>query len=250
MAYEGFSADAALTTPIAGDHCQCSINPCGCKTKTTVAGYSVQGKRFENEDAVRCYETEGLSVAVVADGIGGAPYGGIISNVAVGSFMDEVIRGSSPRKAFEEANNAATNIVRWLDSAGSGSTLACASVQGLVATVVWAGDSLAYLWRKGALRRITDPMRSADGALSGYVGREVEALPSLRKVRLCLGDKIVLCTDGVWDSMSDDSMERILAESDEAKSLACRLANEGAVRGRDNSTAAVFCVESAIATSD
>ena len=70
MAYEGFSADAALTTPIAGDHCQCSINPCGCKTKTTVAGYSVQGKRFENEDAVRCYETERLSVAVVADGIG------------------------------------------------------------------------------------------------------------------------------------------------------------------------------------
>lgn len=227
------------TTP---KHNDCVLRNNQQRLEIDVAGYTVQGKRFENEDCISCFKADELTVAVVSDGIGGAPHGAVISKIAVGSFMDEIREGASARAAFEAVNIAATKIVKWLDSPGSGATFACVYIEGSCATIVWAGDSIVYLWRNGVLECVARPMRSKDGILLGCVGSSLDTYPSLRRIELRPGDKILLCTDGVWDSVDEVSIEETLSQSGRASDMARQLANAGAANGSDNSTAAVFCI--------
>lgn len=206
------------------------------------AASSRRGKRPENEDCVRCLEVNGRSIAVVADGVAGAPYGAVASRVAVGCFSDEVMSGASDREAFETADLTVSTVARWLGDYGSGATLASVSIDHGIARVLWLGDSISFLLRSGTLTCISQPMRSKDGALWKYVGQTPTCPPSMQDVELEIGDRVLLSTDGVWDTVPQHRLQEVLSSSGDAYEIANRLASEGAERGSDNSTAAVFLV--------
>lgn len=208
-----------------------------------LAATSLQGKRFGNEDCVKCVEIEGKHLAVVSDGIGGAPYGDVASHVAAGSFVDEILDGKTAQAAFEAASLAVAKLARWLNSPGTGATLAALLIEGTTAEVLWAGDSIALHWREGRLVHATRPMRSPDGSLGSCLGWEDGVVPAFETIALEAGDRLVLCTDGVWSSVSWEAIGTILSKGEGAFTTARYLALEGAESGGDNSTAAVFCVD-------
>jgi serine/threonine protein phosphatase PrpC len=125
---------------------------------------------------------------------------------------------------------------------------------------VHVGDSRCYLLRGGELEQITrdhtmsavmaevgqmtadearrSPMRHALWNVLG--GRSDDLAVDVYKLTLEPDDKLLLCTDGLYDMVSDETLRQILA-SDQSAEVTCRklveLANENG--GSDNITVIV-----------
>ena len=112
-----------------------------------------------------------------------------------------------------------------------GSTLVAARIDEGVCEVIWVGDSRAYLSRKGKLTPLTrdhsvvEDLR-AEGVLSEAESQsnprakqitralgQDNAAPSSNRVPLRRGDRIVLCSDGLHDEVSDSTLANLLRRS-------------------------------------
>jgi protein phosphatase len=121
------------------------------------------------------------------------------------------------------------------------------------------GDSRMYLHRQGRLSLLTHdhslvalllrrgeitPDQAKDhparGKLSRYVGMETEVYPDIRAVHLVQGDRLLLCTDGLTGTVSEQEIAAILGQPVEPES-ACRslIDAANAAGGRDNITVLV-----------
>ena len=214
--------------------------------------------RADNEDAVVATDR----LVVVADGMGGPPGGEVASAVAV-SLVEAAFTGAS----LDELGAAvrAANRAIW-DRAGAspelegmGSTIcALGLVDGSLA-VVNVGDSRAYLWRDGVLIRLTEdhtvtaeavrrgelseqealghPHRSVLTRALG-VGPDVELDGALRPT--ADGDRFVVCSDGLFNEVSDDEIATLMEAGAELDAIASGLVDLALSHGgRDNITAAV-----------
>jgi len=169
--------------------------------------------------------------------------------------------------AVERANQVLLGYARrYPEDAGDlGSTLTLAVVEGDRATLAHVGDSRAYLFRDGALQQLTED-HSVPGALlrQGKIapeevhehphrnllyrclglkpGIEVDILPG---VALRPGDRLLLCSDGLWDMVHP--AERLAALVAPARSPAalCHEMVEAANQagGEDNITAVLAHLE-------
>jgi protein phosphatase len=112
--------------------------------------------------------------------------------------------------------------------AGMAATVVCAELRGARCTIVWVGDSRAYLHREATLRRLTrdhsfiellreqqdltptqirtDPDRHR---VTRALGLECPE-PSVATVRLQSGDRILLCSDGLTEELEDAVLLQIL----------------------------------------
>lgn len=161
--------------------------------------------------------------------------------------------------AVRQASAAIFSVAREeVDLHGMGTTLTAAVVEGERLHVAHAGDSRCYLWRKGELRQLTEDhswiaeqlrvgaITEKEAKQSRYrhvitrsVGVERHADVEVRSVALSPGDRLLLCSDGLFGLVQDSELEEILAAEDLA-SLPARfiaLANERG--GEDNITAVV-----------
>lgn len=168
--------------------------------------------------------------------------------------------------ALARAVQAANQQVRELAAAlgeATGSTLTAMLVVGAQAVVAHLGDSRAYLLQGESLIRLTEDhsllarMQAMDHPLLNdpsfglprnflyrSLGQDDEAPPDLLELRLQAGDRILLCSDGLWDELDDATIGRALADADDPQmcaDLLVRLAN--AAGGHDNSTALVAFVQ-------
>lgn len=208
------------------------------------------GARQQQEDAYAITEMDDPHfvghagvLGIVADGIGGFQGGEEASALAVRAFItsylrkptDESLRDTLVRALFA-ANDAVLRHAREHNLEGNlGSTLVASVVHGNVLHWVSAGDSRSYLMRDGTLRQLTTdhvysaellrkleeqslPLEIADGhpdreAITSYVGfEELSAIDqNMRPFALKNGDRILLCTDGLYRSLSD---EEIIAAAD------------------------------------
>ena len=169
--------------------------------------------------------------------------------------------------AVERANQVLLGYARrYPEDAGDlGSTLTLAVVEGDRATLAHVGDSRAYLWRDGALQQLTED-HSVPGALlrQGKIapeevrehphrnllyrclglkpGIEVDILPG---VALRPGDRLLLCSDGLWDMVHPEDRLSALVAPARSPSALCREMVEAANRagGEDNITAVLAHLE-------
>jgi PPM family protein phosphatase len=232
------------------------------------AGVSDEGRvRPHNEDS----GFVGPYVAMVADGVGGAAAGEVASATAAYSATAVALGlfGQPPELVLAEAYAAATSGVRMgvqrdLDRLGMATTLTMLVTDGQHVALGHVGDSRGYLLRStggrdGVLRQITrdhtyvqhlvDTGRlTADGRGShpwrNVVLRSVDGDPEgggLDVVRLdvALGDRLLLCSDGLTDLVDDGRIARVLstAEQHEAAATLTQLALDAG--GRDNITCIV-----------
>jgi len=210
---------------------------------TGVAAASDRGfVREENQDAWSSDEKLGL--VVVSDGMGGRPAGALAAQTVV-TQLPELLRSSisveKPVRRWMEQN-----LLRELVLAVSGKIIAMTQdkpeLKGMGATVVAAwrcgldvhiahqGDSRAYLFRNGNLKQLTVDHSVAallvwSGRLSKkeaethplrdqlirVVGMEGEVYCDVQAFRWENGDKLLLCTDGLWGVVSDWEISGVLA---------------------------------------
>jgi serine/threonine protein phosphatase PrpC len=219
--------------------------------------------RERNEDAY--WISDDGSVLVLADGLGGLPAGDVASAVAIEAVEDYFaeVPGDS-----EDALRAAAELAqqRVLEAGatraslrGMATTIVLAVVQQRAVSILHVGDSRAALWRGGSFVHTTyDHNGVGDLVRAGTISfdearhypgrnlvREVLGLgdgyePELQQWPLEPGDILLLCTDGIAESMDDAAVARILESAPSAAAAAATLvALAGVEGGRDNATVIV-----------
>jgi protein phosphatase len=183
--------------------------------------------RSNNEDAVYA----GPRLLAIADGMGGHAAGEVASKIVIGamenldedrSFGDLL---ATLRDTVVEANHRISEAVeKSRDLEGMGTTLTALRFSGAQVGLVHVGDSRAYLLRGGMLSQITHddtyvqylvdsgkltPDEAKDHPrksviLRALLGTEVEPDVSIREARE--GDRYLLCTDGLTDVVSTDTL--------------------------------------------
>ncbi len=226
--------------------------------------------REENQDCIFVDQNQGLYI--VLDGMGGHQGGATASRVAREVMVNTIAQGRShrpPGKLLVEACKAAGSKVHLRAKAdrelhGMGTTVVALMMprpnQALIAHV---GDSRAYLLRKRRLRRLTadhtvvaelvaagklTPEQAIDHPHASVLSRNLGGLPTtevdLLEVELQVGDKLLLCSDGLNGYATRSAIEQVLsgaASPDEATADLIDLAKRGG--GGDNISAVVIEVE-------
>lgn len=231
-------------------------------------GVSDRGQvRLQNEDGFSCVAFKEWSLFVVADGMGGHDAGEVASRIAVETVCREIGEGIKQRNhellgLIEYAVQQANNLVnREGASKGSnmGTTLSLALLTGDTATIASVGDSRVYWMESGTLTQITQDHSlvaslvtagelTKEGArthprsniLFRTVGRPERIAVDTFQIALKKGGILLLCTDGLWGALSDESINQVLASHDDARSAGEKLVEmANAQGGKDNITAVV-----------
>lgn len=216
--------------------------------------------RANNEDSVYA----GARLLALADGMGGHAAGEVASQLVIAALahLDDDEPGgdllSQLNAAVHEGNSAiAAHVEADPDLEGMGTTLTAILFAGNRLGLVHVGDSRGYLLRDGELTQITKddtfvqtlvdegritaeeahshPQRSL--IMRALTGHEVEPTLTVREAHA--GDRYLLCSDGLSDPVSHDTILDALQISDVTES-ADRLI-EMALRGGgpDNVTVVV-----------
>lgn len=178
-------------------------------------GASECGPRPKNDDSFD--RSKSRDFFAISDGIGGAPHGDVISRISCRAAVQAHDLGRDIFGAFSAAADKVRDIADDLGQ-GDGATLLLVERVGAVLNVVSVGDTHAYLYRAGELK-LLNPEGRADpslgrpaNALDKAVGAGAWVEPDYVSVSLEPGDRLLLCTDGVWFYMHEDGMASALAE--------------------------------------
>jgi serine/threonine protein phosphatase PrpC len=232
-------------------------------------GLTDAGKvRQNNEDALLAGGGEDETLFVVADGIGGFEAGEVASSLAV-----EVLKGLRPDEPFKTAIAEANRRILAAGRSdqklsGMGTTVVAIRFGGTqrepVAEVAHVGDSRAYLVRGGEMRPITEDhslvaelVRSGDltrdqaaahpqkNLITRALGAEEEVNVDTTVLPIGTGDRVLLCSDGLSDMVSEARISEILLESSDNPERAARGLLSAALDagGNDNITVVVVDVK-------
>lgn len=196
--------------------------------------------RKENQDdfSVREDAARHLVAAVVCDGMGGAKAGGLASNLATKTFMDyldahlfsSTLKRPSYNNLLTTACAESNGIVYQYscfdpDYSGMGTTLVGAIIKKDQAYIINVGDSRAYLIRKKEIQQITldhslvaEMVRRGEiteeqarshprkNIITNALGIEGEIQSDLFHTKLHKGDRLLLCSDGITNMISDEEI--------------------------------------------
>lgn len=197
------------------------------------------GKRPNQEDSYGASTSEaqirekGL-LAVVADGIGGMEDGQVASSAVIRAMFNghaeqssEISASARLLRLVASAQNSVLEINRNAASR-CGSTIVCVLAKGDELSFLSIGDSRIYLLRSGALLQLNREHKFGSGhdenvalgytgesvdarrraAITSYIGREnmSQIDRNTQPLRLIHGDRILLMTDGVFGTLSEDEL--------------------------------------------
>lgn len=236
-------------------------------------GYTITdaGKvRSENQDCVRFFQntTPSYAILVLCDGMGGAKSGRVASEIALSSFTTEISGHLSDKKRKESlaaaarfaATEANDQIFKRASTdkscEGMGTTLVAAIVKGKESCIVNVGDSRAYLISNGEITQITRDHSFVEEMVGkGTITREqarnhprkniITRALGVDKVVLCdtftpefkKNDMLLLCSDGLSNTLSDSEILEIVKSKKELPDLGRELLDMALSRGApDNVT--------------
>ena len=204
--------------------------------KFSVFQVSRKGGREKNEDRMGYCYTRESGLFVLADGMGGHPEGEVAAQLALQTISALYQKEARPVvkdvTEFLSASLMAAHhqIIRYASEKGMldtpRTTLVAAIVQGTSATWVHCGDSRLYVVRDGELLTRTRDhsyleQQSAGVIRMDRINRNIlfTCLGSPTKpvfdvtgpVTLQQGDKILLCSDGLWGTLADADIVRQLS---------------------------------------
>lgn len=229
------------------------------------AGLSDIGKiRKKNED---CFTIlDGKNICIVADGMGGHNGGEIASKATIEimrrHFSNETIKAmhySSQEirhamlRGFEKANSTVMALAnKEITLQGMGCTLVMTFIYGTTLHTCHVGDARCYVISKDQINQITTDhtvIEESGGktrnrhVVTRVIGYPFPAPPEYNKTTLHVGDKILLCSDGLWSMVDERTIHESITAADSPQKAAqhlIELANKAG--GDDNITALViFC---------
>lgn len=202
---------------------------------------------------------------VVADGMGGHRGGEVASKVALDSLA--AAKPDTDGDALVDGVRAANRAVHERAESdpqlsGMGTTLTAILAGAGVVHLAHVGDSRAYLLREGELRQVSEdhtvveqliqegrltpeeaeihPHRSI---LTRALGVEEEVEVSAQTLRVEVGDRLLLCSDGLTTMVGQEEIADVLSkEKDPQKAADALVAAANEAGGVDNTTAIVVDV--------
>ena len=227
--------------------------------------------RNHNEDAFYFNK----NIFVVADGMGGYNAGEVASRHTIAHIQKRL----TPDKLnqLQELNNHLLSDI--LQSAhrdilklsrnnseyrGMGCTIVIACLWDQQCHVCHVGDSRAYHINKKEIYQIgTDHSHVAEAVLAGKMGKEEarqsdmknfvtqaiggnsEIIPEYLTTEVSPNDRIVLCSDGLWEMISDDKIKNIALSCNDARVITETLIREANTAGGfDNITVITVIIPS------
>ncbi len=240
-------------------------------------GISDRGKiRQINQDVCLTHYDSTLNTAilVVCDGMGGAKAGDIASAMAAESFMEYMkshMTKASNVIDFMQRMNEAVRIANSevyeksmndADCAGMGTTLVAAVITGNSAVIANVGDSRAYHITGGNISQITkdhsvvedmidrgDLTRSEAtnhpnrNLITRVLGTAMDTEPDFFFVNLPQGERLLLCTDGLSNVVTEQVLLSEVNNGTEAKEICERLIRLAVNKGAPDNVTAVVCLK-------
>lgn len=216
-----------------------------------------------------------LAFYAVADGIGGQDAGEVASRIAVHTlaaqlmqriFVPELAGGSVPleeligqlRQAILAANQAILDQQKASGGSNMGCTLTAALLRDSVAIVANIGDSRTYRLHAGCLTQLTrdhsmiarikeetplppdNVMALAHkGVIYRSLGDESDLVVDLDIHELSIGDRLLLCSDGLWEMLIDEFIEDVLLEQFDPMAASQRLVKLANLAGGDDNISVI-----------
>lgn len=232
--------------------------------------------RKQNEDDF--FIDPSVRLLVVADGMGGHAAGRVASKMATNFikryFKKKVYKPLRPTPneasfsektrhlaaAIQTANRAVYDAAQKMSGLkGMGTTVAAAQIDGNRMSIAHIGDSRIYLIRAGNIEQLTDDhsvvyeqvqrelMTKEEAQKSEFkniltraLGIGAQAEIDLSEMTVSVGDKLVLCTDGLSNMIDDETMLTVVNGAPNP-ALACNqlVSMANANGGKDNITVVV-----------
>ena len=218
--------------------------------------------RDNNEDSL--FIDKEQSLYIVADGVGGQPAGEVASRMVAEKFPSVLVgirKNGTPDscelldKAVRQVNHllmaAAADKPEWQ---GMSTTLVAAWCRSSKINIVNVGDSRAYLIREQNIEQLSEDHtvlaeqqrlglaeeEQSSGmahVLTRCIGLDTEVEACVGSIPARNGDRILLCSDGLTDSLSEEVIRSVVL-STRTPGEGCRMLIELANRngGRDNIT--------------
>lgn len=235
----------------------------------------IEGSSLPAEAGTRLTDTPQGRLLIVADGMGGHGGGELASAVTIdamalyafaampwavlddGCNAEELTRGLLDAVSKAQARVRRVAQRKNIDGA-AGTTLTMAYITWPDLHLVHVGDSRAYLFRDGTLHRLTKDHTLAQRLVDGNAMTAEEAAKSplthvlvnavgggtdeldveLHRIPLQIEDQLLLCTDGLYDMVSDETIAELLARTDVGVERVVQglLSAANKAGGRDNVT--------------
>ncbi|ERI04672.1 protein phosphatase 2C [Aneurinibacillus aneurinilyticus ATCC 12856] len=229
------------------------------------------GRRDEQDDYFSTATTSHGTIAVLADGISGLANGRMASTLAVDVFIQKFLElnhiNDIPHFFTEASRLSNAEIIRSLKGANGGTTLVVAVISD--GYLYWGavGDSLIMIFRDGEFININhkhilesvleerylageitkyealdNPMKNR---LINYLGYEGFKNIEICKTPIALnkGDRVILCSDGVYNSVTEIELEKILSKNTSPYDAAQEIieaVNDKRLKNQDNATIIVL----------
>ncbi|TQR39834.1 serine/threonine-protein phosphatase [Lysinibacillus sphaericus] len=242
------------------------------KNKIEIGNGQTIGRRDEQDDYFSTAETNDGTIAVLADGISGLANGRMASTVAVNTFIEEFKKLSglnTLEKFFKEAAFASNHmIVENLNGSNGGTTLVAAVIDDN-GFLHWGavGDSVITIFRNGEFKAINQKHIFESVLTERYISGEISQLEvqenPLKKrlinylgyegfknmdigkspIQLNRGDKVCLFSDGVYDTLTEVEMEKILSQQATPYDIAqdiIKAVEQKRLKNQDNATIVIL----------
>ena len=210
---------------------------------------------MNNEDCFNVVEIpDKRTLFVVCDGMGGHSCGEVASQTVCDSFStyweEHPEQEDSKAKVFDAAKEASRILDEKSGYYQMGTTLVMCSIEGKRATIAHAGDSRCYVIDiKGNVKyRTIDHIESSSISLP-YINKAFftrhpeDAVPDVKIVELQPLDRILLCTDGLYNAINDETLLHTLQCAKDIEQVAEKYQTICQKKAGDNYTAIIIDIE-------
>ena len=219
---------------------------CEVQCRVHMNASSIIGTRKYQQDSFACIEIESGSMAVVCDGMGGLNGGEQASQLSVEQLMNDFIRAMPMNNIIQFYYDEAKKLDRMVyllkddkgNKLGAGTTIVSVIIKDKMLNWLSVGDSKIYVIRDGRLYCIVSEhnyrltldnlLQKGKITIDEYKKEEyrAEALISFLGIgnvslietntapfELVAGDIILLCSDGLYKSLSDEQILSVIKDN-------------------------------------
>ncbi len=207
----------------------------------------IQGGRKKQEDSYIAIKSDDGILGVLADGMGGLADGKLASSIAVDTFVNGFLKNYEMKAIQNFLRNtsyiANANILEAAEYKKMGTTLVSVIIKNEKLYWVSIGDSYLYLYRNKEITRLNKvhtyenrlKAKYREGLISreelfkhpkknqltSYLGNEnfYELDYNINAFALKPKDKLIVCSDGVYNTLSENELEDIIKDNIKSNQL-------------------------------
>ena len=220
---------------------------------------SAIGPRAENQDAIRVVTPAPALAAskgylfALADGVSQCADGGLAARATLQALALDYYATPETWAVTQSLDRLLVAHNRWLQANGGGqpllTTLTALVLRGRRFTLAHVGDCRAYRWYQGQLERISEDhvweQQGMQHVLKRAMGLDQHLVVDYLDGELRAGECFALVSDGVWSTLGDNGIQRILHDEQDLDAASRALVNAAHLAGsQDNASALLLRVES------